>query len=101
MSEQGDSHRDSVKRVYSSYGRSSRKRRAWAADNPGNAAMRAEVLAHLLRLVRPEIAGSGEILDDGCGRGWLLRALVEAGAAAGRVPRGGNPPRRGGAGRPA
>lgn len=47
--------------------------------------MRAEVLAHLLRLARPEIAGSGEILDDGCGRGWLLRALVEAGVEPERL----------------
>ena len=79
MSEQGDSHRRSVSRVYSGYGRSRRKRRAWAADNPGNAAIRGEVLAHLLRLAAPEIAEDGDILDAGCGNGWWLRALAESG----------------------
>jgi ubiquinone/menaquinone biosynthesis C-methylase UbiE len=85
VGEQDDSHRRSVKRVYSSYGRSRRKRRAWAADNPGNQAIRAEVLANLLRFAGPEIAGSGAILDDGCGRGWWLGALVEAGVEPDRL----------------
>jgi ubiquinone/menaquinone biosynthesis C-methylase UbiE len=85
VSEQGDSHRGSVKRVYSSYGRSRRKRRAWAADNPGNAAIRAELLAHLLRLAGPQIGGRGPILDDGCGNGWWLRSLVEAGVEPERL----------------
>jgi ubiquinone/menaquinone biosynthesis C-methylase UbiE len=85
VSEQGDSHRGAVKRVYSGYARSGRKRRAWAADNPGNAAIRAELLDHLLRLAGPEIAGTGRILDAGCGRGWWLRALVEAGVDPGRL----------------
>jgi ubiquinone/menaquinone biosynthesis C-methylase UbiE len=47
--------------------------------------MRAEVLAKLLRLAGPEIDGSGPILDDGCGRGWLLQALIEAGVEPERV----------------
>jgi len=85
VGEQGDSHRRSVSRVYSGYGRSRRKQRAWAADNPGNAAIRGEVLGHLLRLAAPEIAGSGDILDAGCGNGWWLRSLVEAGVAPKRL----------------
>jgi ubiquinone/menaquinone biosynthesis C-methylase UbiE len=85
VSEQGDSHRGSVNRVYSGYARSRRKRRAWAADNPGNAAIRAELLDHLLRLGGPEIDGTGRILDMGCGRGWWLRSLVEAGVEPGRL----------------
>jgi ubiquinone/menaquinone biosynthesis C-methylase UbiE len=85
VGEQGDSHRGSVSRVYSGYRRSKRKQRAWAADNPGNAAIRGEVLDHLLRLAAPEIAGSGSILDTGCGNGWWLRALVEAGVAPERL----------------
>jgi ubiquinone/menaquinone biosynthesis C-methylase UbiE len=85
VSEEGDSHRGAVNRVYSQYGRSRRKQRAWAADNPGNAAIRAELLDHILRLARPELGGSGAILDDGCGRGWWLRALTEAGVEAGRL----------------
>jgi ubiquinone/menaquinone biosynthesis C-methylase UbiE len=85
VSEQGDSHGGAVKRVYSGYARSRRKRRAWAADNPGNAAIRAELLDHLLRLAGPEIAGTDTILDAGCGRGWWLRALIDAGVDAGRL----------------
>jgi ubiquinone/menaquinone biosynthesis C-methylase UbiE len=38
-----------------------------------------------LRLAAPEIAGSGSILDAGCGNGWWLRALVEAGVAPERL----------------
>ncbi|HEY1237018.1 MAG TPA: class I SAM-dependent methyltransferase [Solirubrobacterales bacterium] len=85
MGEQGDSHRGAVSRVYSRYARSGRKQRAWAADNPGNAAIRGELLAHLLRLAAPELAGSGAILDVGCGTGWWLRQLVEAGVAPERL----------------
>ncbi len=71
--------------MYSKYGRSPRKQRAWAADNPGNAAIRAELLDHLLRLAGPEVAGTGMILDAGCGTGWWLRALVEAGVQPQRL----------------
>lgn len=85
MGEQGDSHRGSVKRVYSGYARSRRKQRAWAADNPGNAAIRGEVLAHLLRLAGPQLAGDGSILDVGCGNGWWLRSLAEAGVEPARL----------------
>jgi ubiquinone/menaquinone biosynthesis C-methylase UbiE len=71
--------------VYSRYAGSRRKQRAWAADNPGNAAIRGELLEHLLRLAAPEIAGTGPILDAGCGTGWWLRKLVEAGVAPERL----------------
>jgi ubiquinone/menaquinone biosynthesis C-methylase UbiE len=71
--------------VYSRYAGSRRKQRAWAADNPGNAAIRGELLAHLLRLAAPQIAAEGEILDAGCGTGWWLRALAEAGVRPERL----------------
>jgi ubiquinone/menaquinone biosynthesis C-methylase UbiE len=71
--------------VYSRYARSRRKQRAWAAGNPGNAAIRAELLSHLRRLAAAEIAGTGAILDAGCGTGWCLRALGEAGVEPGRL----------------
>jgi ubiquinone/menaquinone biosynthesis C-methylase UbiE len=71
--------------VYSRYARNRRKQRAWAADNPGNAAIRAELLTHLLRFAAPEIAGTERILDVGCGTGWWLRALVEAGVRPERL----------------
>jgi ubiquinone/menaquinone biosynthesis C-methylase UbiE len=38
-----------------------------------------------LRLAAPEIAGSGDILDAGCGNGWWLGALVEAGVEPKRL----------------
>jgi ubiquinone/menaquinone biosynthesis C-methylase UbiE len=31
------------------------------------------------------MSGTGAILDDGCGRGWWLRSLVEAGVERGRL----------------
>jgi ubiquinone/menaquinone biosynthesis C-methylase UbiE len=85
VGEQGDSHRGAVNRVYSGYGRSRRKQRAWAADNPGNAAIRGELLDHLLRLAGTEVAGAGRILDAGCGRGWWLRTLIESGVQPERL----------------
>jgi ubiquinone/menaquinone biosynthesis C-methylase UbiE len=71
--------------VYSRYAGSRRKQRAWAADNPGNAAIRGELLGHLLGLAAPEIGGTGAILDVGCGTGWWLRKLVEAEVAPERL----------------
>jgi ubiquinone/menaquinone biosynthesis C-methylase UbiE len=43
------------------------------------------VLGQMLRLAAPELAGGGAILDDGCGTGWWLRSLVEAGVEPGRL----------------
>jgi SAM-dependent methyltransferase len=71
--------------VYSRYARSGSKQRAWAADNPGNAAIRAELLEHVLELAAPEIEGTSRILDAGCGTGWWLRELVEAGVRPERL----------------
>jgi ubiquinone/menaquinone biosynthesis C-methylase UbiE len=85
VSEQDDAHGGGVNRVYSEYARSRRKQRAWAADNPGNAAIRAELLSHLLRLAAAEIDEDGAILDAGCGTGWCLRALAESGVAPERL----------------
>ena len=71
--------------VYSRYSRSASKRRAWAADNPGNAAIRAELLTELLQLAAPELRATGRILDLGCGTGWWLRTLAEAGIDPARL----------------
>jgi SAM-dependent methyltransferase len=71
--------------VYSRYARSGSKQRAWAADNPGNAAIRAELLELVLELAAPEIEGTSRILDAGCGTGWWLRELVEAGVRPERL----------------
>jgi ubiquinone/menaquinone biosynthesis C-methylase UbiE len=85
VGEQGDSHRGAVSRVYSRYARSRRKQRAWAADNPGNVAIREELLEHLLRIAAPLLAGGGEVLDAGCGTGWWLRSLAQMGAEPERL----------------
>jgi ubiquinone/menaquinone biosynthesis C-methylase UbiE len=85
VSEQGDSHRGAVSRVYSRYARSGRKQRAWAADNPGNAAIRSELLGRIRELAGAELAGDGKILDVGCGTGWFLRELAQSGINPGRL----------------
>jgi SAM-dependent methyltransferase len=71
--------------VYSRYARSGGKQRAWAADNPGNAAIRAELLELVLELAAPQIEGTSRILDAGCGTGWWLRELVDAGVRPERL----------------
>jgi SAM-dependent methyltransferase len=71
--------------IYDRYARSPRRRRAWAADNPGNVAIRGELLSYILRLARAQIESSGPILDLGSGTGWLLRALANAGVSAQRL----------------
>ncbi len=71
--------------IYDRYARSARRRRAWAADNPGNVAIRGELLSHILRLARAQIESSGQIVDLGCGTGWSLRALADAGVSPERL----------------
>jgi ubiquinone/menaquinone biosynthesis C-methylase UbiE len=74
-----------VTRVYERYARSARKRRAWAAEKPGNRAIREELLSHVTDAAAPWIAKGGDVLDVGCGTGWLLRALAAMGVAAERL----------------
>jgi SAM-dependent methyltransferase len=93
-----------VGQTYAAYRRSRRRRRAWAADNPGNRVMRDELLAAVLEEAAPQLGSGGEVLDVGCGSGFWLEALQGCGidparltgadiqperaaAAAARVPR--------------
>jgi SAM-dependent methyltransferase len=66
-------------RVYGGYRQSRRKRRAWAADNPGNVAMRKELFERLVGLAGDRLEGNGRILDAGCGTGYWLQRLAEHG----------------------
>jgi ubiquinone/menaquinone biosynthesis C-methylase UbiE len=67
-----------VARIYERYGRSRRKRRAWSATNPGNVAIRAELLEALSHAATAEL--EGDVLDAGCGGGHWLARLIEIGS---------------------
>ena len=77
--------RTRVEAVYSRYLGSERKQRAWAADNPGNQALRAELLAKVVELAEPQLRGDGAVLDAGCGTGHWLEALADHGVAPDRL----------------
>jgi ubiquinone/menaquinone biosynthesis C-methylase UbiE len=49
-------------------------------DNPGNRAARSELVAALLEHAAAGLASGLAMLDVGCGTGWWLEALAEAGA---------------------
>jgi 2-polyprenyl-3-methyl-5-hydroxy-6-metoxy-1,4-benzoquinol methylase len=75
---------DRLERIYGRYQRSGRRRRAWAADNPGNRAIRAELLELFHGEVGDRLA-AGQLLDVGCGAGWLLGELADGGVAQERL----------------
>lgn len=77
--------RTRVDRVYGRYSRTARKRRAWAADNPGNVEIRRELMRAVHRLAGPDLAAGREILDAGCGTGFWLKALCEDGVEPERL----------------
>jgi SAM-dependent methyltransferase len=77
--------RSRLEETYEGYARSPRARRKWAADNPGNIEIRAELLDAIVELAAIQLSGDGPILDIGCGGGWLLEALVERGITEKRL----------------
>ena len=74
-----------VEAIYRGYAASPRRRRAWAADNPGNRAIRQELLDVLLDEARPELDTAGEVLEIGCGTGHWLSALSASGVSEHRL----------------
>jgi SAM-dependent methyltransferase len=77
--------RDRLAEVYRGYREDPGRRRAWAADNPGNVAIRAEVAGWLERVAGAAIDGERPILDAGCGTGYWLQWLAGRGVAPGRL----------------
>jgi SAM-dependent methyltransferase len=90
--------------IYGGYRRSAGKQSDWSAGNPGNAAIRAELVGMAFSLAGRELIGAEAILDVGCGSGWWLECLAadarvsarlggvellpeRAASARGRVPR--------------
>src|SRR4051812_26994059 len=76
-----DPERRRLTRIYAGYQADARKRRAWSAENPGNRAIRDELVAAL----GPWLPRSGDVLDAGCGRGWMLARLLAAGVPGARL----------------
>lgn len=74
-----------VRRAYQRYRDSPAKRRAWDPGNPGNVAIREELLGALVAAVGSQLAGRGAILDAGCGSGYWLARLVDRGIPPARL----------------
>ncbi len=74
-----------MEEAYADYRASGRKRRSWAVDNPGNAAIRAELLAAVVELAGTQLDGGGKVLDVGCGGGRLLERFAQRGVEQSRL----------------
>jgi SAM-dependent methyltransferase len=79
-----DGERDRLVHVFGAYRGDPRRRRAWDAHNPGNAAIREE-LARAVLAVLAERDPGGLLLDAGCGAGWWLARLLTEGVAPSRL----------------
>ncbi len=71
--------------TYRGYAESARKRQSWSATNRGNIAIRRELLGAILELAEEPLKRGGEILDVGCGSGWLLSELAARGVEQRRL----------------
>jgi SAM-dependent methyltransferase len=73
--DRGVEHRR-VGATYRAYATDPGAQRRWSSSNPGNRAMRAELMDAVLEVSRSELAQAREVLDVGCGTGWWLEALA-------------------------
>jgi SAM-dependent methyltransferase len=80
-----DAEAERLEAVYGRYAASPRRRRDWAAANPGNVAIRAELLGAVLELAAAPLRDGGPVLDVGCGSGWLLAELAARGVEPARL----------------
>jgi SAM-dependent methyltransferase len=62
--------------TYAGYAESEHKRRSWDAANPGNAAIREELVQAVRSLAGERLRGARAILDVGCGTGWWLERIA-------------------------
>jgi SAM-dependent methyltransferase len=76
---------DRLEAVYGRYAASRRRRRGWSASNPGNVAIRRELLEAVVELGTVPLSGQGSVLDVGCGSGWLLAELAAGGVEPARL----------------
>lgn len=74
----GEQERLRVQQTYERYRASARKRRSWDAENPGNVAIRAELVDAVSALAGNRLRAARAILDVGCGSGWWLAGLAAA-----------------------
>jgi SAM-dependent methyltransferase len=80
-----DREAERLRETYRRYAGSRRKRRSWSAANPGNVAIRGELLAAVLELAEAPLRRGGEVLDVGCSSGWLLSELASRGVGRERL----------------
>jgi len=73
-----------LERTYAGYARSPWRRRGWSAQNRGNVAIRGELSARV-RSILGDRLDAGDVLDVGCGGGWLLAELAVAGVDPARL----------------
>ena len=76
-----DAERERVSAIYGGYAADPARQRRWRSDDPGNVAIRRELLAAVVA----ELPAAGPILDAGCGTGWLLAALAARGRRTGTL----------------
>jgi len=84
MGRSSDGERTRLARVFTGYRDDPRRRVAWDAGNPGNAAIRDELARATLAALAERDSG-GLLLDAGCGSGWWLQRLRDEGIAANRL----------------